>query len=621
LYQLTIDTQNKITLNHDNNVKFKGVSFYWVNEKTEVFNINDYYVINITELNISDALGNGKMIVLKLDNNFSQLEWSFTLYEKLVTVALIVYGEGVAVAKICPFYTEDYESVVNEARVLRVPFDNDKWVRCESHSIETSKISYMVGSIYDNNTNNCIVAGALTHNIWKTAVDIKSDSFEIYGGIADEETRDTIPHGIVRNNSVNSPLVCILFATDWRDGLTEFGLSCSALRSKMIWNGDIPYGWNSWAAYKATITYEKYIKASEFIKNLDNFEHNGTAYVNFDSFWSNLSQQQLHSAVNFAHENGQRSGIYFAPFTGWVTDVEQQVEDYENIKWKDIILKDKNGELLLPFDGAYPLDVTHPTVLQICKTKIAYFKQMGFKYINLDFLGHGAVEGYYYDKNIQTGMQAYNFAMSYITDLITEADMFISLSIAPLFPHGYGHSRRICCDVFGNIEDSEYLLNALTYGFWQNKTIYEFTDPDHLCFCERYEGARMRYISGVISGTMMLLSNDVEDVSIKTITDELLSKKEILQIAKWHKAFRPVRSGCGDKSTDVFYLKNDILYLAIFNFEDKLVDKIVNLKDLGYTDDKYIVEDMWTNTKVISDNKITYAMQSYLSTILKVSPC
>ncbi len=44
--------------------------------------------------------------------------------------------------------------------------------------------------------------------------------------------------------------------------------------------------------------------------------------------------------------------------------------------------------------------------------------------------------------------------------------MFLSLSIAPLFPSGYGHARRLSCDTKGHIsgkdQSTEYMLNALT---------------------------------------------------------------------------------------------------------------------------------------------------------------
>lgn len=46
-----------------------------------------------------------------------------------------------------------------------------------------------------------------------------------------------------------------------------------------------------------------------------------------------------------------------------------------------------------------------------------------------------------------------NAAYQFIDELLkpekTGKPFFISLSIAPLFPNGYGHARRFSCDAFG----------------------------------------------------------------------------------------------------------------------------------------------------------------------------
>ena len=63
----------------------------------------------------------------------------------------------------------------------------------------------------------------------------------------------------------------------------------------------------------------------------------------------------------------------------------------------------------------------------------------------LDFLSHGAIEGKHYLPNM-TAMRAYNYGMQYVRDAVG-GKMFVSLSIAPLFPGAeYAHSRRISCD-------------------------------------------------------------------------------------------------------------------------------------------------------------------------------
>ena len=51
------------------------------------------------------------------------------------------------------------------------------------------------------------------------------------------------------------------------------------------------------------------------------------------------------------------------------------------------------------------------------------------------------------------------------------------------------------------------MLNSLNYGWWEDNTLYQFTDPDHISFAASATEARTRYNSAVICGTMMLLSD------------------------------------------------------------------------------------------------------------------
>ena len=103
------------------------------------------------------------------------------------------------------------------------------------------------------------------------------------------------------------------------------------------------------------------------------------------------------------------------------------------------------------------------------------FLDLGFEYIKIDFLTHASLEGQHYDPNVKTGIQAYNEGLAYINKVLG-GKMFISASIAPLFPSQYANSRRISTDIDGSLSSTEYQLNNLTYGWWQNGTIYTYTD-------------------------------------------------------------------------------------------------------------------------------------------------
>ena len=66
-----------------------------------------------------------------------------------------------------------------------------------------------------------------------------------------------------------------------------------------------------------------------------------------------------------------------------------------------------------------------------------------------------------------------------------------------VFPAHYAQSRRIACDAWNKMKDTEYTLNALSYGWWQDK-VYQFNDPDHIVLRDATDGEnRARVTSGL----------------------------------------------------------------------------------------------------------------------------
>lgn len=160
-----------------------------------------------------------------------------------------------------------------------------------------------------------------------------------------------------------------------------------------------------------------------------------------------------------------------------------------------------------------------------------------------------------------------------------------SLSIAPLFPHGYGHARRFACDAFGRNEDVEYTLNAETYSWWQNGRLYSFNDPDHICLLRSFEmerdsslgEARARYTASVISGTVMMLSDDYERPEARERAMQLATNREVNEVARSGVAFCPVSSNGGFACDTYTAVINGKHYLAVFHWEDTKEVKAVDL--------------------------------------------
>ena len=123
------------------------------------------------------------------------------------------------------------------------------------------------------------------------------------------------------------------------------------------------------------------------------------------------------------------------------------------------------------------------------------FHRAGFEYVKMDFMTHGAMEAdKWYNPEITTGIQGYNYGMKLLNQYF--GDMYINLSISPVFPAQYAQSRRIACDAWNQIKDTEYTLNALSYGWWQ-KYIYQYNDADHIVLRDATDGenrARIKHM-------------------------------------------------------------------------------------------------------------------------------
>jgi alpha-galactosidase len=489
-------------------------------------------------------------------------------------------------------------------RMLHVPFDNDMWFRYNSVSAADLKPdqtfnSEEVTAIYDNASRHALIVGSITHDTWKTAieahvVDGQITGLDVYGGISSPtgirtDTHDTVPHGVVHGAHVVSPRIFIGSFSDWRDGLETYGVANAAVHAPLKWAAGPPAGWNSWAAYADKIDDRRYLGSAAFVRDKLvplGFGDRKVIYINLDAFWSKLDAVQLSDAVatikamRGAEGTRFEPGIYWTPFAYWSDDLDAYVEGANmKYRYRDILLKAPDGSILPKVDGGLAIDPSHPGAKARSSYYLQQFQKLGFQYLKLDFLSHGTLEGVHFDPAIQTGIQAYNLGMKQVVDE-TANRMFLSLSIAPLFPSGYGHARRLSCDTKGHIsggdQSTEYMLNSLTYGWWTSKNLY-ITDPDHVVLGEKADqGARSvvegesRLLSAIISGGMILDSSQLaDDPHGQELAQAVYSNRAWFAVAAEDKTFRPIEGDTGDKATDIFVRSTARgAYVAVFNFDE-----------------------------------------------------
>lgn len=600
---------------------------------------------------ISDHFGKGiEIVVHHRSEGLPELRQEFDLYPRLSyflsSVTLFsrapIASNHITVVSCDSSTNPDGGASLDQGdtpQTLCVPYDNDAFVRYSSSGGHTS---YEVTAFYDNTSRHGFVLGSVTHDTWKTGITFDDvagrhvGKIGVFGGIADKQTRDTQPHGYVSGRVVKSPTILVGYFSDWRKGLEEYGWANAKIHPPLKWNGGVPFGWNSWMAYETKINEAIYLGISDFFKNSlvpRGFSDKGVVYINLDAFWDNMKDDQIKAAIAHVHANGQKAGIYWTPFVCWGNNLGMTMEGTNNAyKYSDAVMRDSSGNPLPMLDGGYPLDPSAPGTLARIDGELARFVGLGIDYIKLDFLSHGAMEGKHYDPRVQTGEQAYAIGMQRIDDDLSEKKVgrpiFISLSIAPLFPSGYGDSRRIACDTWGWLANSEYLLNSLTYGWWEEGPLYRFTDPDNTELIERkpptteMEG-QTRFNASVISGTVLLDSDPLLDADAQARALKYLTNPEINALARIGHAFHPVDGNTGTDADDtfVYHDPSGATYVAVFNFSGSASKAMsVDLSRIGLNaSTAYDVHDLWSHTDRSASGSVKFELLPAQSTIVRLT--
>lgn len=546
-----------------------------------------------------DVFGKGKMILSTFAQNGMRMLQKITIYEnrRHFTVQVVLADDSGEtrtrfLAPVETLYTDwTFKDLFLslDQKMLLVPYDNDMWVRYESAVPRPGRRSYDVTAVYNEDTLEGLVIGAIDFDTWKNAVawsDYDARCLVAFCGAADGCTHDTLPHGVVNGKEVVSSRFVIGWYDDIRKGMEEYGKLCAEVTPKRVWNGKVPFGWNSYSGLGGIFEMDHWIQAGEFMhEELPEFgDEDGVTYVNMDAAFIS-DYDKMKQAIREIHDRGQKAGWYMGPCIAPLKFAPLMKLKGTDKSLSEIFLCDDLGNPLPPIDGSVPLDVTHPLWKLHVRTHIRDLVSLGIDYLKIDFLSHASLEGNFYDKEIKTGRQALNHAYQIMSEELspekTGREIFVSLSIAPLFPYYLGHARRSCCDAFGHYDDVRYVLNALNFGWWTNGTIYQFADPDH---CTLYhsmidgrpatteEESRSRYNTAVISGTVVLLSDNFGPVgdpemiaNARARAKKIANNKALNEIASFGKAFVPV--SMKDGTASMYTLEhNGRSFAAIFNY-------------------------------------------------------
>lgn len=645
-WQIIYHQDNKtVDYVYHGNIILKGV-YVQAKNGNELLKSIDYKEITVRNDKISDVFGEGEKFILTYSGLIDKpdLEQVFYFYpdkDYFLTESFLVSGQETTSNYIAPLVTKTRNSFLSaneNNRILSVPFDNDGWVRYSSFTLNRDSVSFEVTCAYDGNSRKGLVIGSVEHDTWKTGIRYSArdnqyiDRLECFGGIVHRLTNDVYTegnrpslrkHGSIHGKRLKSPKILVGLFDDWRRGMEIFGEANALITPPRKWNKGNIFGWNSWGAMQKSLNYEGVIDVADFIKDElmpKGFMNDNTAYIILDSYWDNLTPFNLKKFADHCKANGQVPGIYWAPFSDWIPQESGRQMEGSTYKYEEAYLR-ANGQPRWIASGSRALDPTHPGTQARMKYQISQFKQMGFKYIKIDFINNAALEAdSFYDEAVTTGMQAYNKGMQYLCDLCGD-DIFLTLSIAPMFPAHYGNARRISCDAYSSASDCQYVLNCLSFGWWLDR-VYNFNDADHLVLDGRSDNVnRMRITSGVITGNYILGDNfsrkgtNPGTLNARERAKTFATNTAINEIARIGKSFYPVEgymtSGT-DKSEggafvaeELFMLDTeDCVYFAVFNQTESIKNGVIELSRLGLTSSDVLeVRELWSYSKADLDGE------------------
>ena len=524
-----------------------------------------------------------------------------------------------------------------QAKMLVVPYDNDMWSRYEAVSFLTGRKSADMTVLFSEESREGILIGATEFDVWKNAVacspfDCRSLEARCGKGACGESTHDIRPHASMRGHEVRSSEFVILYGSDYRTLLENYGDLLRGRRAPRSWEEGVPFGYNTYAALGIHLNEDNYRLCGSFIReNLmpKGFENRGTTYINLDGGWRDMDRDAMLRVKDEYLSAGQKIGIYDSPFAYWGGDLDAEIPYLTgHHTFREIVLKDESGRALLPLDTAYAYDVTHPLWKEWTERKAQYYLDWGFSYLKVDFMSHAGLEACHYDPEIRTGRQALNAGYSFFSSLYAPERIgrpfFISLSIAPVFPNGYGNARRFSCDCFGLSEDIEYALNAQTWCWWHGGRLYQYNDSDHVVLHKaftmlresRLSEARARYTTAAIAGGIMLLSDDYARQDAKDRAVQLTTNRDINHVAASGVAFRPVESAGGSAGHAYTAVIDGEHYLAVFNWSGKRQSIDTDCARAGIPEGVYT--DLWSGKNVqAKDGILSWMFEETDAVLLK----
>ncbi|MEZ2338681.1 hypothetical protein AB6735_23735 [Mucilaginibacter sp. RCC_168] len=657
-----------------NGIRIENTVAYINDIKSGVTSSADFANHEFVTAEVHDSIGTGRQIIITHSDQKHPfiLEQRFTNYEghpyTLITLtaknkdtkAALLETRDISPIAVLPKYKGRLFIPGTEPRILDVPFDNDDWTPTverswpKTGSPKTTGITYEFAAIYDMLKNSGLVIGSVKHDFWKTGLAYQTstelgyvDSLRVFGGAStpddsklppayggNDGTHDLVAHGTAVGQSVSSPPIFLCAMDDLHKAFTQYGEANSTINGKRTWTGNAPVYWNSFGVegvlgYEGVMMPPAVEKISDFLHTLTNFSGYSKPVMSIDSYDQGIySTEVLANLGKYFAKNNQQMGFYFIPFAmwNWKDDIEGKKVAGSNYALKDVLLHDNEGKPIMYKDGkwgAYAMDPTHPAVRLYIIQQLKKAKAINAKFLKIDFLTGGALESTTrYNKNIRTGMQAYDYGMKtlrHLVDSILGKDIFITQAISPMFPHQYAHTRFISTDVYSHLRDdqpgfphygsTEASLATGSHMGWVQGTLFPYTNLD-VSIMKSFQKnpdlndqeIKVRLYAMMVMGSILGDGSDFRHPLAASRAQKFLNNKRIAAFFSHPQAFIPLKAADGETFDQqmAFYLPGENTLLALFNFDrQKNFEQVLTRPVLHLEAGKaYQFKDMLTDTVV-----------------------
>lgn len=558
-------------------------------------------------------------------------------------------------------------------RSVWVPFDNEHNTPMGTREWSVDMVSCEASAMFVPESRLGLVAGSVDHDRWKSAVSYSAkkggrlSSFELLSGFTDADdtkdvvvaadgTKTVIPHGKVKGQRVGSARFLVGLFDDWRQGLNTYAEANTRVVPRWEWNGGNPIGWSSWGCLMNHIDYNGVYDAALFMKenlyDLGFHDSDGKITISLDSFaeggLSTLELSNLGTKVlgdgEYREGRDTKQGLnmtlgMYGGMVVWNWTLDSKVEGTgldgsRDYTWGECALR-YNGEVVCPNpdQGACALDPTHPAVRANLEAAFKKWNRWGVKYVKMDFLTSAIREGSsWYDPEVTTGVMAYNYGMSIVRELAGQYGMYVVEAMSPMFPYQYAHGRRTCCDRWGRLGESEFVMGALSTLWWTDR-LYTVNDPDQMVMCQNGHNHsetlgenRVRATTGMTTGAFIFGDNFSDQALYKSGDNQgevvgypeesrtralaIMGNADINAYVRDNiGSFMPVEGDNPSRSqgAETLFVRDteQYLYLAAFNWLTLLPKSIsVSFDRLGIAADNVAsIKELWTGETVEPTNQ------------------